>query len=108
MGAVNGGDVLRLRGCMACLDLVFLVVAAWILLLLLLLLLPLLCFAFPDLHASTPTSNAPMYTIVALSYRGFQTSRGRPSGRGIARDAAAALDWVSQRFPQDLNLVLWG
>lgn len=70
--------------------------------------LPGLSLVLKGLQASSSTSNAPIYTIVALSYRGFWTSRGRPSERGIALDAAAALDWVSQRFPQDSKLVLWG
>lgn len=61
-----------------------------------------------SLHASSFTSIAPKYGIVALSYRGFWTSRGRPSERGIALDAIAALDWVSQCIPQDSKLVLWG
>lgn len=94
-----------------CLDLVFvtvLVLAQSLLLLPLLPLLFLLYLAFLDLHASSPTSNASMYTIVALSYRGFRTSHSHPSGRGIAVDTAAALNWVSQRFPQDLKPVLWG
>ena len=91
---------------MDCLDLGLIVVAAWILLLLPLLLLLLLVYiAFPDLHASSSTSNAPMCTIVALSYRGLRTSRGRPLERGSALGAAVALNWVSQRFPQDLKLV---
>ncbi len=38
----------------------------------------------------------------------FRTSRSRPSERGIAVDAAAALNWVSRRFSQDLKPVLWG
>lgn len=94
-----------------CLDLVFvtvLVLAQSLLLLPLLPLLFLLYLAFLDLHASSPTSNASMYTIVALSYRGFRTSHSHPSGRGIAVDTAASLNWVSQRFPQDLKPVLWG
>ena len=70
--------------------------------------LPGLSLVLKGLRASESTSNAPICTIVALSYRGFWTSRGRPSERGIALDAAAALKWVSQRFPQDSKLVLWG
>lgn len=70
--------------------------------------LPGLSLVLKALQASSSTGNAPVYTIVALSYRGFWTSRGRPSERGIALDAAAALSWVSQHFPQDSKLVLWG
>lgn len=51
---------------------------------------------------------SPKYTIVALSYRGFWTSRGRPSEPGITLDAAAALEWISATFPANTSLVLWG
>ena len=50
----------------------------------------------------------PQWTIVALSYRGFWTSKGRPSEPGIILDAAAALQWFSTTFPPNLSLVLWG
>lgn len=50
------------------------------------------------------------YTIVALSYRGFWKSRGRPSQKGIELDAQAALQWVTERYEHMHNvvLVLWG
>ena len=51
------------------------------------------------------------YTIVALSYRGFWTSRGRPSQRGIEKDAEAALRWVMDTYNSAggrTRLVLWG
>ncbi len=52
------------------------------------------------------------YTIVAVSYRGYWTSRGRPTQRGIERDAAAALRWVEERYSsvkeKTPNVVLWG
>lgn len=48
-------------------------------------------------------------TVVALSYRGFWTSRGRASQRGIELDAAAALQWVLGNHDfSNTNLVLWG
>ncbi|EFR03526.1 hypothetical protein MGYG_06523 [Nannizzia gypsea CBS 118893] len=49
------------------------------------------------------------YTLIAVSYRGFWTSRGRASQRGIERDAIAALKWARKTYP-DLNtqLVFWG
>lgn len=46
--------------------------------------------------------------MVALSYRGYWTSQGRPSEWGIKLDAAAVLDWVSQQYPDAHRLVLWG
>ncbi|KAL7620440.1 hypothetical protein AAE478_009435 [Parahypoxylon ruwenzoriense] len=58
-------------------------------------------------------------TMVCLSYRGYWTSRGRPTEKGLSMDAAAALNWISQLHSnsyggevQELRpsaeLVLWG
>ena len=48
-------------------------------------------------------------SILALSYRGFWTSKGKPSQAGIELDAEAALDWVLQRYEaKDTKVVLWG
>lgn len=70
--------------------------------------LPGLSLVLKGLSACSSTGDPPTYTIVALSYRGFWTSRGRPSERGITLDAAAVVDWVSRRYPPDSKLVLWG
>lgn len=56
------------------------------------------------------------WILVALSYRGYWTSSGRPHQSGIEKDAQAVLHWVIQEyspFPADkdnkaLDLVLWG
>ncbi|KAI8630116.1 Alpha/Beta hydrolase protein [Xylariaceae sp. FL1651] len=59
------------------------------------------------------------YTMVCLSYRGYWTSRGRPTENGLRLDAAAAINWISRMHqernhekPDNLNLpaelVLWG
>ncbi|KAK4503814.1 hypothetical protein PRZ48_004729 [Zasmidium cellare] len=51
------------------------------------------------------------YTLVALSYRGYWTSSGRASQRGIEQDAQALLQWISGTFSapsSDLDLILWG
>lgn len=49
---------------------------------------------------------------MALSYRGFWTSRGRPSERGISSDASAALRYVNEHLASDpseeMSIVLWG
>ena len=45
-------------------------------------------------------NDAPVSTIVALSYHGFWTSRGRPSEQDIALDATVALNWVLRHFSQ--------
>ena len=49
-------------------------------------------------------------SLIAVSYRGFWTSRGRPSQRGIELDAAAALAWAINKYSPTANLsiVLWG
>ena len=47
------------------------------------------------------------FTIVALSYRGFWTSRGSASERGIKLDAEAAISWVHKKFP-GASIILWG
>jgi uncharacterized protein len=46
------------------------------------------------------------YGLVALSYRGYGGSSGRPSEPGIMLDAAAAYTEASRRYGD--NLVLWG
>ena len=70
--------------------------------------LPGLSQVLKSLHANSLVENTPKYTIAALSYRGFWTSHGRPSERGINLDAAAALAWASKEFPPDSILVVWG
>jgi fermentation-respiration switch protein FrsA (DUF1100 family) len=45
--------------------------------------------------------------LVALSYRGYAGSSGRPSEQGLLRDAAAAYAFTSARYSAD-QIVLWG
>jgi fermentation-respiration switch protein FrsA (DUF1100 family) len=45
--------------------------------------------------------------IVALSYRGYAGSTGRPSEQGLLCDAAAAYAFTSARYAAD-RIVLWG
>ncbi|KAI1077426.1 alpha/beta-hydrolase [Whalleya microplaca] len=58
-------------------------------------------------------------TMVCLSYRGYWTSRGRPTEKGLGIDAVAAIDWVSQLHRESYGgegqtamppaeVVLWG
>ncbi|BCR84251.1 alpha/beta hydrolase [Aspergillus chevalieri] len=52
-------------------------------------------------------------TIVAVSYRGYWTSTGSPSQKGIEQDADAALSWVLERYfsrdsPRRRKLMIWG
>jgi uncharacterized protein len=45
--------------------------------------------------------------LVALSYRGYAGSTGRPSERGLLLDAAAAYAFTSARYSAD-RIVAWG
>jgi acetyl esterase/lipase len=52
------------------------------------------------------------YIMVCVSYRGYWTSKGRPSESGIAKDAVAALKWIASQPRDDptrrVPLILWG
>jgi fermentation-respiration switch protein FrsA (DUF1100 family) len=62
----------------------------------------------------TPSEPLTQYVMVCCSYRGYWTSSGRPSERGIALDAIAALKWIKdedarQACPSEqIDLVIWG
>src|SRR6478752_4099596 len=45
--------------------------------------------------------------VVALSYRGYAGSSGRPSERGLLQDAAAAYAFTTARYSAD-SIVVWG
>jgi fermentation-respiration switch protein FrsA (DUF1100 family) len=45
--------------------------------------------------------------VVALSYRGYAGSSGRPSEQGLLRDAAAAYAFTTARYSAD-SIVGWG
>ena len=45
--------------------------------------------------------------LVALSYRGYGGSSGRPTERGLVEDAAAAYAFAVARYPAE-RIVLWG
>src|SRR5882757_6601392 len=45
--------------------------------------------------------------VVALSYRGYAGSSGRPSEQGLLRDAAAAYAFTTARYSAD-QIVAWG
>ena len=45
--------------------------------------------------------------VVALSYRGYAGSSGRPSEQGLLRDAAAAYAFTTARYGAD-KIVVWG
>lgn len=45
--------------------------------------------------------------LVALNYRGYGGSSGRPSEAGLIADAVAAYDFAAARYPVE-RIVLWG
>src|SRR5262245_13162128 len=45
--------------------------------------------------------------LVALSYRGYGGSSGRPSEEGLLQDAAAAYDFAIKRYPVE-RVAVWG
>jgi uncharacterized protein len=45
--------------------------------------------------------------LVALSYRGYGGSSGRPTETGLIQDAAAAYEYAVARYPAE-RIVLWG
>jgi len=57
------------------------------------------------------------YIMVCCSYRGYWTSKGRPTENGIALDAEATLSWIKKEEEQrvdtsacrkQINVVVWG
>lgn len=64
-----------------------------------------------------PVCGKVRFTQVGLSYRGYWTSKGRPSEIGINYDTAAAVNWVSQLHENTYRgveekvqpiLIIWG
>ncbi|HET7910708.1 MAG TPA: alpha/beta hydrolase [Pseudolabrys sp.] len=47
------------------------------------------------------------FGLVALSYRGYGGSSGKPSEAGMLLDASAAYDFAAARYPPE-RIVLWG
>ena len=46
--------------------------------------------------------------IIAVSYRGYWKSAGRPSEAGIRQDSVAALEWVQKQYGCRSKTVVWG
>lgn len=57
--------------------------------------------------AAVTAASTTKYTLYYPSYRGYWTSTGRPSQRGIERDLAAIFAHLGDRFPH-ARIVLWG
>jgi fermentation-respiration switch protein FrsA (DUF1100 family) len=71
--------------------------------------LPYLSGVLKLLSASSSEADGSYFSIVAVSYRGFWTSKGRPSERGIKLDAQAALQWVLGKYHlSKTKVVIWG
>jgi fermentation-respiration switch protein FrsA (DUF1100 family) len=47
-------------------------------------------------------------TVMAIDYRGYGASTGRPTERGLYRDVDATLDWMSARVDRGVPLIYWG
>lgn len=47
--------------------------------------------------SESESGQAMRFTMVCLSYRGYWTSCGRPSEKGINQDALAAIKWIADR-----------
>ncbi|KAH9842113.1 Alpha/beta hydrolase family [Teratosphaeria destructans] len=67
--------------------------------------LPLLSQVLKLVHARRPRNLR--FILIALSYRGYWTSSGRASQKGIEQDAQAMLQWVAKTHPS-AEIVLWG
>jgi fermentation-respiration switch protein FrsA (DUF1100 family) len=48
------------------------------------------------------------YAVAAFDYRGYGASTGRPSERGLYRDADTAIAWAAQWVRPGIPLVYWG
>lgn len=61
------------------------------------------------LGLSSSQTDDTRFSLIALSYRGFWTSKGRPSERGIKLDAQAALQWIlSKGDLSNPRVIIWG
>jgi fermentation-respiration switch protein FrsA (DUF1100 family) len=72
--------------------------------------LPLLSSTLKFVHArqsASASTSSPNFTLIALSYRGYWTSSGRASERGIKLDAQALLSYVTATYP-GAEIILWG
>ena len=58
-----------------------------------------------------------LYTVICCSYRRYRSSKGRSSGKGIAQDATATLEWIKSankhQVPcrsndQQIPTIIWG
>ncbi|KAL2023485.1 hypothetical protein VTK56DRAFT_2481 [Thermocarpiscus australiensis] len=72
--------------------------------------------AISDSKTNVPPLAPLQLTFVCLSYRGYWTSRGRPSEAGLRLDAEAGVRWIAQRHERMFGgdsrtapiLLVWG
>lgn len=46
------------------------------------------------------------YDFLAIDYRGYGKSEGKPSYKGLLTDAQAAYDWIRHRYPPDSLIIV--
>jgi uncharacterized protein len=46
--------------------------------------------------------------FLILAYRGFSSNQGKPSEKGLYKDAKSALDWLKVKGVKEKNLILYG
>ena len=47
------------------------------------------------------------YDFLAIDYRGYGKSEGKPSEKGLYKDATAAYNWLKNRYPED-SIIIYG
>lgn len=73
--------------------------------------LPLVSNVLKAIDAKAGGNESVKFTLVALSYRGYWTSSGRASQKGIELDAQAMLRWINSTYSKAgtaLEIILWG
>ena len=48
------------------------------------------------------------FSVLAVDYRGYGASSGRPSEKGIYRDADATIRYFAERLRKDVATIVWG
>lgn len=48
------------------------------------------------------------YSVLAVDYRGYGLSKGKPSEKGLYEDVDAAMQWLQQQGLQDDQLIIYG
>lgn len=59
------------------------------------------------IYRLAPMMNAG-YGVLALEYRGYSGNEGKPTEKGLIRDAEAAVDFIRQRQGEDASVIYYG